>query len=175
MAIGLLPAFVSHAADELFRLTWHGTVYTTTSTGGISVRSFSEREFIQRVAINNNLDPRTLAFVYRVNKHDTAVVRIADGSFVADVIQMEYNFTDISNANGTHTVRQAFLNTEALGAIGSAFGVEVAPRDSHGNLLSYLFHGNFQFSVKGSDPILGEGVYAGSFVTGARIRDRTGG
>jgi hypothetical protein len=104
-------------------------------------------------------------------KHDTAVVRAADGAFVADVIQMEYSFTDVSNTNQTRTVRQAFLFDEAHnGAVGSAFGTETARRDPNGNLTGYTFRGTFQYAF----PESGE-VYSGTFTTGARVRDLTGG
>src|SRR3989442_130993 len=87
LAVGLSQPLLSQA-DDLFRMSWHGTVYTTGANGQVVARGFSERDFVQRVAADNGLDPRTLVFVYRPDKHDTAVVQASNGQFVADVIQM---------------------------------------------------------------------------------------
>src|SRR5437879_2276790 len=92
LPLGLMQPLVG-SADDLFRLTWHGTVYSTDANGQLVARTASEKDFIQKVASDNGLDPKSLAFVYRPNKHDTAVVDAASGAFVADVIQMEHNFT----------------------------------------------------------------------------------
>src|SRR5581483_3834229 len=83
-------------ADDLFRLYWRGTYYTTNATGHIIARAFTEQDFVNKVAKDNGLDPSTLVFVYRPNKRDTVVVR-SNGAFVADVIQMEYTYTDVRN------------------------------------------------------------------------------
>jgi hypothetical protein len=111
MALGLGWPAVSNGADPVvqFRLSWRGTFYTTNALGTITARSFTDRDFVQKAAIDNGLDPRTLVFVYRAVKHDTAVVRLADGGFVADVLQMEYTYTEVANTSLTHTVRQAIL------------------------------------------------------------------
>src|SRR5258706_6193350 len=110
-AIGLIQPMALNA-DNLFRLTWRGKVYTS-GPGGVVVRSFTEKELVQKVATDNGLDANTLVFVYRPDKHDTAVVRIADGAFVADVIQMEDQYTEVRNATATQTVRQALLYDES--------------------------------------------------------------
>jgi hypothetical protein len=157
-------------ADDLYRLTWRGSVYTTDASGQLVTRLATEKDFIQKVANDNGLDPKSLAFVYRPNKHDTAVVDAATGAFIADVIQMEHNFTEVSNSGQTKTVRQAFLFDEAHdSALGSAFGTETARRDANGNLLSYTFRGTYQYSI----PETGA-VYSGTFSTGRRVNDTSG-
>jgi hypothetical protein len=168
--LGLAQPFMSQA-DDLFRMTWRATVYTTGANGQVTAKSFTEKDFLKKVASDNGLEAKKLAFVYRPNKHDTAVVMAANGAFVADVIQMQYNFTDISNTTQTKIVRQAFLNDEAhTSAIGSAFGTESVKRDADGNVLNDNFHGTFQYSIPEENS-----VYSGSFSTGARVKDTSGG
>jgi len=153
-------------ADDLFKLTWKGKAYTS-GPGGVVVRQVTEKDFIAKVAQDNGLNPSTLVFVYRANKHDTAVVRVSDGGFVADVIQMEYNFTEATNSVGTQTVRQALLYDEDHQvALGSAFGTEKVKRDASGNILNYSFRGTFQYSIPETDT-----VYSGTFVAGKRVND----
>lgn len=152
----------------MFRMSWHGTAYTTGANGQVSARPFSERDFIQKIANDNGISTAGLAFVYRPLSHDTVVVRISDGWW-ADVLQMEYNFTDVSNSTQTKVVRQAFLYNDEQGstALGSAFGMETAKYDSDGNLTSDSFHGTFNYSIDGV-------VYSGTFTTGARVKDNSG-
>jgi|SRR5256885_2200733 hypothetical protein len=167
LAIGLFQPLVIKA-DDFFRMTWRGTAYTTGANGQVTARTFSERDFIQKVATDNGMNPGELAFVYRPRDHDTVVVRVSDGWW-ADVIQMEYNFTEVSNSNQTKLVRQAFLYNDEQGStpIGSAFGMETAKYDSNNNLISDNFHGTFNYSIDGV-------VYSGSFSTGARVKDNSG-
>src|ERR1700704_2808513 len=99
IALGLGWPAVSNGADPVvqFRLSWRGTLYTTNALGTMIARSFSDRDFVQKAAMDNGLDPRGLVFVYRAAKHDTAVVSLANGGFVADVLQMEYDFTEVTS------------------------------------------------------------------------------
>ena len=152
----------------MFRMTWRGTSYTTGPTGQVVAHSFSERDFVQKVAVDNGIDPRLLVFVYRPTSHDTVVVRTTDGWW-ADVVQMEYNFTQVSNPEQTKMVRQIFLYDDEQGntPLGSAFGIETAKYNADGNILSDSFHGTFQYSIDGV-------VYSGSFTTGARVKDNSG-
>lgn len=153
-------------ADDLFRLTWHGKAYTS-GPGGVVVKNVTEKDFIAKVATDNGLDAATLAFVYRADKHDTAVVRLSDGAFVADVIQMEYNYTEATNSTDTQTVRQALLYDEDHTiALGSALGTEKVKRDASGNIVKYSFRGTFQYSIPETDT-----VYSGTFVAGKRVND----
>ena len=170
MAGSVLQPLLGHA-DDLYQMAWRGKVFTTGANGQIVAGTISEQDFIRKAATDNGLDPRGLAFVYRPNKHDTAVVRLSDGGFVADVIQMEYSYTDVSNPDQTATIRQAFLSDEAhSGAIGSACGAERLRRNANGDLIAYSFNGTFQYALPDS-----KAVYTGSFATGRRIRDTSGG
>src|SRR5436190_2646770 len=108
-------------ADDLFRMSWRGKVYTS-GAAGVVIKRVSEKDFVQKVASDNGLDANSLVFVYRADKHDTAVVRASDGAFVADVLQMEYTYTEATNSAATQTVRQALLYDEAhTNPLGSAF------------------------------------------------------
>jgi hypothetical protein len=165
-ALAFAPAFLSQA-DELWKLSWRGTVYTNGSAGQIVARSFTEKDFINAAAVDNSLDPKSLAFVYRPLKHDTAIVSVLDGHFVADVIQMENNFTEVPNPTQTQIIRQAFLYDEAHGLnspLGSAFGTETIKRDLNGNFTSYRFKGTMQYHIDSA-------LYSGTFSTGSKIKD----
>jgi hypothetical protein len=166
LTIGLLQPFLLKA-DDLFKMSWHGTAYTTSDSGQVIARPFSEKDFIQKVATDNAIDPRLLVFVYRPQNHDTVVVRVTDGWW-ADVIQMQYSFTEVSNSTQTKRIRQSFLYNDEQGStpIGSAFGMETAKYNSDGTLLSDSFHGTFNYSIDGV-------VYSGSFSTGARVKDNS--
>jgi len=167
LTIGVLQPILLSATD-MFRMSWHGTAYTTSESGQVTAKPFSEKDFIQRVATDNGIDSRQLAFVYRPANHDTVVVRISDGWW-ADVIQMEYNFTEVKNSTQTKLVRQAFLYNDEQGStpLGSAFGMETAKYNSDGALVSDSFHGTFNYSIDGV-------VYSGTFSTGARVKDNSG-
>lgn len=156
-------------ADDLFRLFWRGVVYTKNSSGHIAAVNFTEQDFVNKVANDNGLDPSTLIFVYRPDKRDTVVVR-QNGAFVADVIQMEYTWTDIENPNGTAIVRHALLFDEAhQAALGSFFGMETPTRDSSGNLVNDRLVGTVMYSKPDQDT-----VYVAHLTTGSRVVDNSG-
>ena len=165
-----LTAGTSLQADDLFQLFWRGTYYTKNDTGHIAAVTFTEQDFVNKVAQDNGLDPSTLAFVYRPDKRDTVVVRVSDGAFIADVIQMEYTFTDVVNPTGAVIVRHALLFDEYhQDALGSFFGIEMSSRDASGALLSDSLSGTVIYSK----PDIGV-VYGARIFTGQRIVDRTG-
>ncbi len=156
-------------AQDQYLLTWRGTGYTKNTSGNITTFRVSEKDLVKKVATDNSIDPNQLALVYRVEARDTAVVWKTTGGFVADVIQLQYNYTDVANANDTSAVRQAMLNDEAhSNPIGSAFGTEKSRRDATGNLVSYSFKGSFQYAIP-EDSI----VYSGTFSTGKALKDKT--
>ena len=160
----------SGRADDLFRLYWRGTYYTKNATGHIVTHSFSEQDFVNQVAHDNGLDPSSCIFVYRPNKRDTVVVR-SNGAFVADVIQMEYVWTDISNPNGSVIVRQALLFDENhQNALGSWMGLETRSLNAQGVLVNDKLSGWMQYSK----PEL-NAVYSGQAFTGDRVVDNSGG
>jgi hypothetical protein len=171
----LLPTLVLMMAwaakgDDLFQLYWRGTYYTKNNTGHIIAVQFTERDFVNKVAKDNGLDPSTLVFVYRPDRRDTVVVRASDGKFIADVIQMEYTWTDIANPTGTVTVRQALLFDEYhQDALGSFFGLESSSHKANGALANDSLTGTVIYSK----PDVGL-VYSARVTTGKRIVDKTG-
>jgi hypothetical protein len=169
IAIGSIQPVVSRA-DDLFQMAWRGKMYTT-GNGQVVTTPFTEQSFVNTVAHNNGLNPSGLVFVYRPNKRDTVVVRTSNGQFIADVIQMEFTHTDISNSSGSYTVRQAFLFDEYhTDAIGSAIGTEWVTRNAQGAIVGYNFIGQYQI-VKPEIPQVGSGW----FWMIQRIKDTSGG
>ncbi len=156
-------------ADVLYQLTWSGTALTANTQGQVVSYPFNQQLFVNKVAQDNKLDPSTLVFVYRPLKRDTVVVKAATGEFVADVIQLEFDYTDVGNSGSKMIAKQAFLDDEYhSGHIGSIVGGERAARDAKGNFTSYLFSGLFQMTMPEKST-----VYYGSFRTGARVVDKT--
>src|SRR5579883_688899 len=166
----LVAMQITARADDLFQLFWRGTYYTKNSSGHIIAVPFTEQDFVNKVAQDNGLDPSTLVFVYRPDRRDTVVVRASTGQFIADVIQMEYTWTDVVNPTGAVTVRHALLFDEYhQAALGSFFGLELANRDANGNLINDTLTGTVLYSK----PDLGI-VYGAKIWTGQRITDTTG-
>lgn len=163
-------AAVPSAKAQNYQLFWRGTYFTTNSNGSVTVGSFTEQSFVNKIARDNGIDPSKLVFVYRPAARDTAVVWASNGAFVSDVIQMvagdsTSGYTEIGNPSFGIVVRQAFLYDEYhSGPIGSIVGGEHSQFDSNGNLVNDHFSGIFQFAY----PELGA-VYYGSFSTGNRI------
>ncbi len=161
---------ISSQADDLFKLFWRGTYYTKDATGHIIAVNFTEQDFVNKVAQDNGLDASTLVFVYRPNRRDTVVVNASTGQFIADVIQMEYTWTDIVNPTGAVIVRHALLFDEYhQAALGSFFGLELVDRDGNGNLVNDSLQGTVLYSK----PDVGR-VYSAKIWTGARVVDTTG-
>lgn len=159
---GVLPA------DDLFQLFWRGTYYVNNSSGHIVAVSFSEQNIVNKIARDNGLNPADLVFVYRPRKQDAAVVR-KDGAFVANIVHMEYTFTDVDNPSRSVTVRHALLFDDShQDALGSFMGLELRTFNSSGALTG--------------DRLVGTVIYAKSelsaafsahVTTGSRIIDRT--
>lgn len=158
-------------ADDLFRMFWRGTYYTHDSGGHIVGVGFSEQDFVNTVARNNGLNPNSLVFVYRPNKHDTAVVFASNGAFVADVIQMEYNYTDVANPAGKIIVRHALLYDEAHDTpLGSFYGLETRQPNSSGGVSSDSLTGTVSYSKQDEGKVFNARVW-----TGGRVNDTSGG
>jgi hypothetical protein len=173
--IGLVSAMtalagVTSQADDLFQLFWRGTFYTKNETGHIVAVSFTEQDFVNKVAQDNGLNASSLVFVYRPDRHDTVVVRASDGRFIADVIQMEYAYTDVVNPTGSVIVRHALLFDEYhQAALGSFFGLEQCTRNSSGGVTADSLTGTVLYSK----PDVGI-VYGARIWTGQRVVDKTG-
>jgi hypothetical protein len=173
IGIGSSCVAMAQAPYDQYLMSWTATGYTTTPQGTVAVTPLTQREFVLRVAADNGLNANDLCFVYRAEKRDMAVVERATGAFIADVYQMEYTYTDVTNASDTLTYRQAFLNDEYhTNATGSTFGVESKIVNKAGNLASYSYHGTFQYAMPGPptplDPEVNT-VWVGTFMTGARV------
>ena len=156
--------------DDLFQLFWRGTYYTKNDTGHIIAVQFTEQDFVNKVAQDNKLDPATLVFVYRPERRDTVVVRASNGQFIADVIQMEYTWTDVVNPTGAVIVRHALLFDEYhQDALGSFFGLETISHNASGALANDSLSGTVLYSK----PDIGV-VYGARVWTGKRVVDKTG-
>jgi hypothetical protein len=161
-------------AQDEFLLTWSATGYTHNSKGQIVATNCTAANFIKKIADDNNLNPKDLCFVYRVENLDTVCVFKTNGQFVADVYQMEVTYNNISNPQNTVTANQALLTQEdpnnwdgPLLNIGSIFGIMTTTYDKAGNISTFSYHGTFSYSPIGQDV-----VFVGSFATGARVKIR---
>ena len=173
IALGLIQPLASYA-DDLFAISWRETVHSGTTT-----RSYTEKDVVNTIAINNGLDPKDLVLVYRPNAFDTAVVNKNTGAVIADFVQLP-DITRVGTSwvtdvtvNG-QTVRQAFIFDEQTNPIGSIYGTEKQKRDASGAIISESYHGTFQIAIPDDSHLLGQGVYSGTFATGRRIKDTTG-
>ena len=173
--LGLIVPGVSRA-DDLFQLFWRGTYYTHDSTGHIIAVRYTEQDIVNFIAQNNGLDPSSCVLVFRPDKRDTAVVLVANGKFVADFLQFDYQdsnagFTDVVNPSGTVIVRSNLIFDENHQlALGSFFGLELPSRDANGNLTNDSLIGTALYGVPD------QGIVHGiSVTTGRRIVDTSGG
>lgn len=167
LALGLSSA-ANLKADDLFRLFWRGTYYTTNSTGHIVAVSFSEQAAVNQVAQNAGMDPSQLVLVYRPRKRDVAVVQ-NNGAFVAIVMQMQVSYTDIVNPSGNVIVRHALLTDQSHNtALGSFFGLELPTINSSGVLVNDSLVGTVLYSKSDLNS-----VYGAQVSTGGRIVDTT--
>jgi hypothetical protein len=152
-------------ARELYAMSWKGTVYKSNGSRVVAMR-YSEKDIIAKVAEDNGLDARSLAFVYVADEQDTEVVFAATGEYVADIFQLEINYVEVPAADGSTAVRQAFIFNEAHGqALGSAFGIQHNKYNAAGERIGVSFKGNFQFSIPEDGA-----VYSGTFSTSKRLK-----
>jgi hypothetical protein len=167
LVLSLVTPMISSARD-LYLMSWKGTKYSTDGSGRIVASRYTEKDIIAQCAADNGIsDLKSLAYVYVANEQDTEVVFVSTGETVCEVFQLENSFTAVPTADGSQTVRQAFIFNEAHGqALGSAFGIEKAKHDADAQLTSFSYKGNFQFSIPEDNA-----VYSGTFTTGKRIRD----
>jgi len=150
-----------------YAMAWNATGYTFNAKGKIVATNVNQRAFVLKAAQDNGLNPNDLVFVYRVEKRDTAVVYKSTGAFVADVYQMQYTYTDITNASGEFALRETLLNDEYHNnAIGTTWGVENAVRNKDSYLTSYSYHGTFHYFFPEDNVI-----FTGSFSTGPRVKE----
>jgi hypothetical protein len=155
-------------ARDIYRMQWQGTAYRTDSAGHVVKVRYTEKDIIRKCAQDNGIaNTSALAYVYVANEQNTEVVWAATGQTVCEVFQFEFSKTDVSSADGTRVVRQAFIFDEGHGeAVGTILGGENSRRNANGDLIAFSYSGRFQFAF----PETGT-VFAGVFVTGKRIRD----
>jgi hypothetical protein len=167
VGVGMAQSLVSDARD-LYQLSWKGTKYTTNAAGKVVASPYSEKEIIAKCAADNGItDLKSLAYVYVANEKDTEVVFATTGATVCEVFQLENSFTEVPSADGTTVARQSFVFNETHGqALGSAFGLERSKRNMNGDLVTYSYRGNFQFSIPEDNT-----VYSGTFTTSKRLKD----
>jgi hypothetical protein len=159
-----LPAL----SRDVFRLSWHGTAYTTNRFGKVTARPYSQKEILDRYVADTGENPRTLAVAYVHDEEEPAeeveIVNAADGSTVANVFQFLGGLAVTSN-DGGQTRRQRFIFDEAHdGALGDMSGSERLRRNSEGRIISFSYSGRFQFSIPEENTVV-----IGSFVTGKRL------
>lgn len=169
---------VAQAPYDQFIITWRASGYTTNAAGRLVAVAGSGQQFVNRIAQDNfpnnwQAVAAQLCLVYRAEKRDMAVVYRSTGEFLADVYQVENVFTELTNPPNTTVVVQALLTDEFHdNAIGSLFGIQTKTTDKNGNITSFAYSGNFQYSMPGPptplDPEVGT-IWIGNFVTGARV------
>jgi hypothetical protein len=174
MALAIVLGLGSIAAAQdithEYYLSWNAVGYTYNAKGQLVVTNENAQTFIKKVANDNGLNPVDLAFVYRAEKLDTAVVFRSTGEFVADVYQMETGYTDITNLANTVSFVQAPLTTEIdtagdLGTIGGIFALQDHIYNKNGDLVGFSCHGSFNYT-----PLAGGAVFTGTFATGALLK-----
>jgi hypothetical protein len=167
LMIGLVSCLAAQAQEQTnqFIMNWNATGYTINAAGHIMATNLTQQTLINKVAYDNGINPKDCDFVYRVEKRDTAVVWKTNGVFVADVYQMEYTFTDVTNETGSVNYCESLLNDEYhTNAIGTTFGLEEKTFNKDGYLVGYTYHGSFHCAFP-EDNV----VFTGSFSTGARV------
>jgi hypothetical protein len=164
----LATALPSPAARNVFRISWHGTAYTTGANGRVVAQPYSHREIISRYAEVTGVDPRTIAVAYVWDEEEPAeeleIVNLADGASVANVFQFLGGLS-VSGTDGTQSRRQRFLFDEAhRTALGNISGFERYRRNAAGEITSFSYSGRFEFNIPEVNT-----VYIGTFATGKRI------
>jgi hypothetical protein len=154
---------------DVFRVSWRGTAYTTNQHGHVIARAYSEREIIEKYAANTGVDPRSIVVGYVHDEEEPAeeleIVDATNGASVANVFQFLGGLA-VTSVDGTRTQRRRFIYDEAhrRTALGDMSGSERLRRNADGQIVSFSYHGRFEFSFPEENT-----VYIGSFVTGKRL------
>jgi hypothetical protein len=166
--IVLIHAWPAWSRD-VFRISWRGTAYTTNQNGRVVARAYSEKEFIERYAANTGVDPRTIAVGYVHDEEEPAeeleIVDASNGASVANIFQFLGGLA-VTSSDGTQTQRRRFIYDEAHRrvALGDMSGSERLRRNADGRIISFSYHGRFEFSIPEENT-----VYVGTFLTGRRL------
>jgi hypothetical protein len=154
---------------DVFRVSWRGTAYTTNQQGRVVARAYSEREFIEKYAANTGVNPRSLAVGYVHDEEEPAeeieIVDATNGASVANVFQFLGGLA-VTSSDGTQTQRRRLIYDEAHRrvSLGDIWGSERLRRNADGQIISFSYHGRFEFSIPEEHT-----VYVGSFSTGKRL------
>jgi hypothetical protein len=169
-----MAAVSSGLAFENVEMHWRGTVLTTNLNGRAISKPWTEKEIINLIASNfgetNKAEIRDWVLAYRFLKRDVSVIKRSTGEFIADVIQLEYNYTEFPRPDGGNDI-QVFLFQEPRNlAIGSAVGTVRLKFDVGGTITSFSFNGAFNYLDLEADATP-KWVVKGSFVTGRPLKD----
>lgn len=159
-------------ARDAYRVSWRGTAYTRNANGTITARPYSNSEIVRNFAANSGLNPASLVLVYvkdeEENVEELEISPVNNGAVTQANVFQFVGGSEVANASGTQFVRQRFIFDEAHGsAIGSLFGVERLRRNAEGTIISFSYHGRFQFSLPEENT-----VFVGTFSTGTRVVNR---
>jgi hypothetical protein len=165
LAVATCPAL---AARNVFKVSWHGKAYTTDANGRVVARQYSQKEIIERYAVNLGVDPRTITLAYVRDDEEPAeeieIVNAIDGSTVANVFQFLGGLA-VSTADGTHTQRQRFIYDEDhRAALGNVSGSERFRMNADGVITSFFYSGRFEFNLPEENT-----VFIGTFTTGKKL------
>jgi hypothetical protein len=134
-------------AQDIFRLSFHGTGRLLNEFGMMQTRRVSTDDLIARcvgeagLATNNQGTNRQFELAYNAGEDSVQVVNLTNGSFVCDVLQFQGT---ISNVDGRQISRMAFVFIpEQNEAVGSAI---LTDRVRSRNNRRYL-HGQIQFAL----------------------------
>jgi hypothetical protein len=155
-------------ARDVFRVSWHGTAYTTNQNGQVVARPYSQRDIINKYAADTGVDPRSLVVAYVRDDEEPAeeleIVSADDGSSIANVFQFLGGLA-VTSADGRQTRRQRFIFNEGhRNALGDISGSERLRKNADGQIVSFAYSGRFEFNIPEVKT-----VYIGSFVTGRRV------
>src|SRR5207237_10313014 len=87
IAIGLMQPLASSAQD-MFAMSWRGTVHTDDGTGRGITKSYSDKDVVKVVADHNGLNAKDLILVYRPDAFDTSVSNKNTGEVYSDYVQL---------------------------------------------------------------------------------------
>jgi hypothetical protein len=170
MSLGAYPAL---AVRNVFRVSWHGTAYSTDANGRVVARPYTQRDILNHYIAATGADPKSVLVAYVWDDEEPAeeleIVSATDGSSIANVFQFLGGLA-VSGTDGTQTRRQRFLYDEDHGsALGNVSGAERLRRNAAGEITSFSYQGRFEFSLPEANT-----VYIGSFATGKRIGSPSG-
>jgi len=157
------------ARANLFEMFISTRAYAVNGDGRVAFHPGNFRQFVDLASQNSGLNAKTLALVYDTETDAVEVVRKADGTLVSTVMTF-LNGTECESTGKTYAFRQTFLALSGTTPInGSVDGPVRITYDSHANITSYNWYGEFQYSIPGDKDNLNRIVH-GRFILGREIR-----